>query len=77
MTIQQDELQWAIKCKSNSFMVENCSESSHIQPRQIYDLTDLQEKIWLFGRFEDYRFENCYYFYISRWDTTFPLNNSN
>jgi len=50
------------KCKSNSFMVENCSSSSHIQPRQIFDLTDLAEKIWLFGRFEQYRFENRYSF---------------
>jgi len=47
-------------------MVENCSVSSHIQPRQIFDLTDLVEKIWLFGRFEDYRFENRYYSYINR-----------
>jgi hypothetical protein len=37
-------------------MVGNCSGSSHNQPRQIFDLTDLLEKIWLFGRFEDYRF---------------------
>ena len=50
-------------------MVENCSVSSHIQPRQIFDLTDLSEKIWLFGRFEDYRFENRYYSYISRYGT--------
>ena len=50
-------------------MVENCSVSSHIEPRQIFDLTDLLEKIWLFGRFEDYRFENRYYSYISRWHT--------
>jgi len=48
-------------------MVENCSGSSHIQPRQIFDLTDLSEKNWLLSRFEDYRFENRYYFYISRW----------
>jgi len=48
-------------------MVGNCSGSSHIQPRQIFDLTDLMEKIWLFGRFEDYRFEDRYYYYISRW----------
>jgi hypothetical protein len=61
--------QTTTKCKSNSFMVENCSGSSHIQPRQIFDLTDLVEKIWLFGRFEDYRFENRYYFYISRCHT--------
>ena len=47
-------------------MVENCSVSSHIQPRQIFDLTDLSEKIWLFGKFEHYRFENRYYYYISR-----------
>ena len=40
------------KCKSNSFMAGNCSDSSHIQLRQIFDLTDLLEKIWLFGRFE-------------------------
>jgi hypothetical protein len=38
-------------------MVENCSVSSHIQPHQIFDLTDLSEKIWLFGKFEEYRFE--------------------
>jgi len=58
----------ATKCKSNSFIVGNCSsDSSHIQPRQIFDLTDLSEKIWLFGRFEDYRFENRYYYYISRY----------
>jgi len=55
------------QCKSNSFMVENCSGSSHIQSRQIFDLTDLLEKIWLFGRFEQYRFENRYYSYISRY----------
>ena len=55
------------KCKSNSFMVENCSDSSHIQFRQIFDLTDLLEKIWLFGRFKEYRFENRYYPYISRY----------
>ena len=54
------------KCKSNSFMVENCSSSSHIQPRQIFDLTNLVEKIWLFGRFEEYRFANRDYSYISR-----------
>jgi len=54
------------KCKSNSFMVANCSGSSHIQLRQIFDLTDLLEKIWLFGRLEEYRFENRYYSYISR-----------
>jgi hypothetical protein len=47
-------------------MVENCSGSSHIQPRQIFDLTDLLEKIWLFDRFENSRFENRYYSYISR-----------
>ena len=47
-------------------MVENCSGSSHIQPRQIFDLTDLLEKIWLFGKFEEYRFENRYYSYINR-----------
>jgi hypothetical protein len=47
-------------------MVENCSGSSHIQPRQIFDLTDLLEKIWLFGIFEEYRFENRYCYYISR-----------
>ena len=47
-------------------MVENCSGSSRIQPRQIFDLTDLAEKIWLFGRFEDYSFENRYYSYIRR-----------
>jgi len=47
-------------------MVENFSVSSHIQPRQIFDLTDLSEKIWLFGKFEDYRFENRYYYYIRR-----------
>lgn len=45
----------------------NCSVSSHTHPRQIFDLTDLSEKIWLFGRFEDYRFENRYYSYISRY----------
>ena len=33
-------------------MVKNCSGSSHIQPRQIYDLTDLSEKIWLLGGFK-------------------------
>jgi hypothetical protein len=47
-------------------MVGNCSGNTHIQPRQIFDLTDLLEKIWLFGRFEEYRFENRYYSYISR-----------
>jgi len=47
-------------------MVENCSGSSHIQPRQIFYLTDLSETIWLFGRFKDYRFESRYYSYISR-----------
>jgi len=47
-------------------MVENCSISSHIQPRQIFDLTDLAEKIWLFGRFEQHSFENRYYYYINR-----------
>jgi hypothetical protein len=47
-------------------MAANCSGSSHIQPRQIFDLTDLVEKIWLFGRFEEYRFENRYYYYINR-----------
>ena len=47
-------------------MIEKCSVNSHIQPRQIFDLTDLLEKIWLFGRFEDCRFENRYYSYISR-----------
>jgi len=56
----------ATKCKSNSFIVENCNSSFHIKPRQIFDLTDLLEKIWLFGRFEQYRFENRYYSYISR-----------
>ena len=40
-------------------MAENCSVSSHIQSRQIFDLTDLVEKIWLFGRLEHYRFENA------------------
>jgi len=48
-------------------MVENCNDNSHIQPRQIFYLTDLLEKIWLFGRFEDYRFENRYCYYISRY----------
>jgi len=47
-------------------MVENCSGSSHIQPRQIFDLSDLLEKIWLFGKLEEYCFENRYYYYISR-----------
>jgi hypothetical protein len=47
-------------------MVENCSVSSHIQPRQIFDLTDLVGKIWLFAKFKDYRFGNRYYSYISR-----------
>ena len=54
------------KCKSNSFMVENCSGNPHIQLRQIFDLTCLLEKIWLFGRFEQYCFENRYYYYINR-----------
>ena len=48
-------------------MVENCSVSSHIQPRQIFNLTDLLEKIWLFGKYEQYRFENRDYSYISRY----------
>ena len=47
-------------------MAANCSDSPHIQPRQIFDLTDLSEKIWLFGKFEDYRFENRYYSYVNR-----------
>jgi|TARA_B110000967_G_C18845877_1_gene541954 hypothetical protein len=53
-------------------MVENCSDSSHIQPRQIFDLTDLLEKIWLLGKFEGYRFENRDYSYISRWQQCEP-----
>jgi len=47
-------------------MVENRSDSTHIQPRQIFDLTVLSEKIWLFGKFEQYHFENRYYSYINR-----------
>jgi len=47
-------------------MLENYSGSSHIHLRQIFDLTDLLEKVWLFGRFEQYRFENRYNYYISR-----------
>ncbi len=56
-------------------MVENCSGSSHIQPRQIFDLTDLAEKIWLSGKFEEYRFENRDYYYISRQTAQKPKNN--
>lgn len=57
-------------------MVENCSGSPHIQSRQIFDLTYLLEKIWLFGRFKEYRFENRYYSYISRWQTLKTINQS-
>jgi len=57
-------------------MVENCSGSSHIQPRQIFDLTDLSEKIWLFGRFKECRFENRYYSYISRYPQAKENNQS-
>jgi len=48
-------------CKSNSGFNGNFSGSGSFQPRQIFDLTDLMEKIWLFGRFKEYHFENRYY----------------
>ena len=58
-------------------MIGNCSGSSHIQPRQIFDLTDLLEKNRLFCRFEQYCFENCYYYYINLNNNLNFINNEN